>query len=673
MKSNNVKESTLSRRPALLKSASRCILSLVALFLVACNGGEPEQKGVVVNNDVDQLSTRVTMLNRAPKAPQHVTKMPEMLSLPADYIVLDESYNPKKAKNEAYYLPKGKKLTADIQFNENTYFVDGELTLTVNYAGQGTLVILPEGKVIYPADKDLGRVTILNYGEFVVQDNDFKINKDAKFMTDKEFVIDELDVEGEFYAPEVTADDVDIDKSGICTVECGIYVSKELEIDNAGALFVDSYLKAWEIDMESQGYIQINAGGLIEAEKLSIKHPSAIAVAGKEMEYAVIDIKKLELKRFDVKDMFVGWMDVHYTEIINNGKDVEWASTVKLNGDTYLPEAGCHPEFGKPHEIQKPEIGIEHIAEVKSPTHVHEISSTCIRTAGDKAYVSYHTRGSDYHGCIEVMEIEEDECKIVSYYENPTLDFNHLIVDNNRIVAAGDDPAKGAFLGFINLSNGIFSIADAEITQVPFDGASANCVIRNNAVFNVTTNAGYFAVDAETMETIASVPTPGSSKHVHSDGVKTGVLSLSDKNSESSMAKIDIYDDYKFSTPAKTLDLDVITPVNGKNVFQFDGDDIFVCLGRNGVKRYNNGNVVAEFKLDDTLAAANGLYVDAKYLYVAYGVSGLYVLDKNDLSVVASYRYSGGKSANYVTVENNIIYVAYGLSGVQIFKLVEKY
>ena len=48
------------------------------------------------------------------------------------------------------------------------------------------------------------------------------------------------------------------------------------------------------------------------------------------------------------------------------------------------------------------------------------------------------------------------------------------------------------------------------------------------------------------------------------------------------------------------------------------------------------------------------------------------MLDKSDLSVVASYRYSGGKSANYVSVSGDILYVAYGLSGVQIFKLIEK-
>jgi hypothetical protein len=131
--------------------------------------------------------------------------------------------------------------------------------------------------------------------------------------------------------------------------------------------------------------------------------------------------------------------------------------------------------------------------------------------------------------------------------------------------------------------------------------------------------------------------------------------------------------DYTFSNPLQTISLDVIAPVNGKNVMHIEGNDIYVCLGKNGLKRYTNGVEVAEFKVSgDTIAAANGLAVDNKYVYVAYGHGGLFVLDKTDLSVITSYSYTGGKSANYVTVSDDILYVAYGLSGVQIFRLIEK-
>ena len=56
----------------------------------------------------------------------------------------------------------------------------------------------------------------------------------------------------------------------------------------------------------------------------------------------------------------------------------------------------------------------------------------------------------------------------------------------------------------------------------------------------------------------------------------------------------------------------MVAPVNGKNVFQLDGNDVYVCLGTNGVKRYSDGVAVAGFKLeDDVAAAANGLALTA--------------------------------------------------------------
>jgi hypothetical protein len=378
--------------------------------------------------------------------------------------------------------------------------------------------------------------------------------------------------------------------------------------------------------------------------------------------------------------MFTGWLDVHYQELDNrSGKEeLEWLSSIKLNGDTYLPAKGCHNGFGQKPEVEvEPVVGLEHIAQVVTPDHGHDISSTCIQTIGEKAYVSYHTRGENYHGCIEVINLSEGECSILSFFEHFTLDFNHLIVDNSRIIAAGGEPKNGAFLGVINLNDGIFQTYSAEPTLVELEGASSTCVIRNGDYLHATTNEGYHTLDANSFSTVASIPTAGSSKFVYSDGTNMGVVSLTDRDTEQSLAKLNMFSatDYTFSAPKQTITLDVITPVNGKNVLNLEGNSAYICLGKNGVKRYKDGAEVASFKLDETKvpkAAANGLALDDKYLYVAYGDGGLFVLNKEDLSEVASYRHAGGKSANYVSVSGDILYVAYGLSGVQIFRLIEK-
>lgn len=660
----------------------------VAVSMASCSQDvldEPQvnltKSEVIVNNNSDELSKRVTMygekasLTRAGNG-SGIT-MPAAPESPRYDLVLDENYKSWAAEAKDYCLPAGKTLKTDLQFRNNVYYVGGELTIT-NYWGQGKLVVLPGGKVNYPSGMAVNNIEILNYGEFEVDGNSFTVNRGATFMTSGDFSSPTLGIGGTFYVGSaMDVPEADVYENAILHVGCGLVVEKYLTIHNSATVYLGSYLSSPVVEMNSASLLRINAGSLVSTSELLMRNPCTITVDGGDMEYAVVSADKIEINQSNVKDMFTGWMDIHYKEIDNrSGSELEWLSSVKLNGDTYLPAAGCHPSFGKePDTEPETSVGLEHIAQVESPDHTHDISSTCIQTAGDKAYVSYHTRGTGYHGCIEVLNLSGNMCSILSYMEHSSIDFNHLIVDNDRIIAAGDDPKLGAFLGIVNLGDGIFQTGATELTQVGLGGASANCVIRNGAYLHATTNEGYYTLDANSFNMPGSVPSAGSSKFVHTDGTNIGVLSLTDRNSQQSMAVLNIYSasDYSFASPVRTIGLDMIAPVNGKNVFQLDGNDVYVCLGTNGVKRYSDGVEVAAFRLDDdNAAAANGLAVDGKYVYAAYGHGGLFVLDKSDLSVVASYRYSGGKSANYVTVSGDILYVAYGLSGVQIFRLIEK-
>ena len=667
----------------------------VAVSMTSCSRDivdEPQVKltksEIFVNNNSAELSKRVTMYGKT--APLTRTgngadiTMPAAPEVPQNKMVMDDSYHGWNAGEGDYYLPAGNTLKTDLQFKDNVYYIGGELTIT-NYwnsgQGKGKLVVLPGGKVHYPSSKlAVDRIDILNYGEFDMDADVFTVNRGATFMTVNDFSAPKLNIGGTFYVGDaMTATSVNVSDNGILHIGCGLVVENYMKINNSATVYIGSYLSSPSVEMNSSSLFTLKSGSLVSTNRLMMKNPCIVTVDGGNMEYSVISTDTLEINQSNVKDMFTGWLDIHYKTLDNrSGSDdsnIEWLSSVKLNGDTYLPAEGCHPAFGpdtKPDN--KPAIGLEHIAQVESPDHTHDISSTCIQTVGDKAYVSYHTRGGGYHGCVEVLRLSAGKCSILSYMEAPALDFNHLIVDNDRIIVAGD-AKSGAFLGIVNLENGMFKTGATELTQVKLEGASTNCVIRNGAYLHTTTNAGYQTLDANTFESIASVTSAGSSKFIHANGANMGVLSLTDKNSMQSKAALGVYgaSDYGFSSPVKTVSLDMITPVTGKNVFQLDGDDVYVCLGANGVKRYSNGVEVAAFKLsDDSAAAANGLAVDDKYVYVAYGHGGLFVLNKSDLKVMASYRYAGGKSANYVTVSGNILYVAYGLSGVQIFKLVEK-
>lgn len=676
----------LSQTRRALRVAKFLGLATVAMCTVSCQkeeGPENTKSTFYVNNNSAELSQRVTMYGKkssAQKAPSVTRSMMPEVPTPEYELIMDKSYQDWAAEAKNYYLPEGTTLTTGLQFKNNVYYIAGELTIT-NYWGKGSLIVLPGGKVNYPSHMPIHELSIMSYGDFNVTGNSrFNINSGATFMTSGDFCYPEIWVGGTLYVGDgLSASIVEIREHAICKVDCSISADEYLIIHNYAELTVGSHLASPKVEMNTASLLQINAGGLVETEALYMRNPCTVTVEGGDMEYAVLAADKIEINQKNVKDMFTGWLDIHYQEIDNrSGSELEWLSSIKLNGDTYLPKKGCHNGFGQKPEVEvEPVVGLEHIAQVVTPDHGHDISSTCIQTIGEKAYVSYHTRGEDYHGCIEVINLSEGECSILSFFEHFTLDFNHLIVDNSRIIAAGGEPKNGAFLGVINLNDGIFQTYSAEPTLVELEGASSTCVIRNGDYLHATTNEGYHTLDANSFSTVASIPTAGSSKFVYSDGTNMGVVSLTDRDSEQSLAKLNMFSatDYTFSAPKQTITLDVITPVNGKNVLNLEGNSAYICLGKNGVKRYKDGAEVASFKLDETKvpkAAANGLALDDKYLYVAYGDGGLFVLNKEDLSEVASYRHAGGKSANYVSVSGDILYVAYGLSGVQIFRLIEK-
>ena len=683
-----------NRNPfATLKVAKYLGLAAVVISLASCqqdDGGvdlpqaELTKSSVIVNNNSAELSKRVTMYGKksstiVTRGTKAILTMPEAPESPQYDAVMDESYQGWAAEAKDYYLPAGSTLAKDVQFKENVYYIGGELTIN-NFWGKGTLIVLPGGKVNYPSHMPMHDLSIYSYGDFnIIGESRFNINMGSTFMTSGDLCYPEIWVGGTLYVGDaLSASVVEVREKAVCHVECGIFADEYLILHNNAELLVGSYLSSPSVEMNSASLLQIKAGSLVDTDVLYMRNPCTITVEGGDMEYAVLAADKIEINQSNVKEMFTGWMDIHYQEIDNrSGSELEWLSSIKFNGDTYLAAEGCHPEFGTQPEVE-PEfvVGLEHIAQVVTPDHGHYISSTCIQTVGAKAYVSYHTQGDGFHGCVEVMNVTDGICSILSFMEHPTFDFNHLIVDGDRIITAGGEPKNGAFLGVVGLSDGIFQTNAAELTQVKLKGgSSASCVIRNSDYLHVTTNGGYRTLDATSFATLASVTSAGSSKFISSDGTNMGVISLTDKDSEQSMAELNVYNasDYTFSNPLLTTELDVIAPVNGKNVLHLEGDDAYVCLGKNGVKRYTNGVEVAAFKVgSDTIAAANGLTVDDKYVYVAYGHGGLFVLDKNDLSVVTSYRYAGGKSANYVTLSDDILYVAYGLSGVQIFRLIEK-
>jgi len=533
-----------------------------------------------------------------------------------------------------------------------------------------------------------------------------------------------------------------------CVVACGIDCDKTLEIGQ-GTIYT-SYVKCPDILLNGAGYIQLDNNGLIDARKATgatdngkiwFNNPnSKVIVEQGEGNRAAIVTDEFKSDGIDYpKDQIgVGVYLVANRFNVNN-TDITDFSTLNLwytdnSINVYIPSITAtednsnvctHPGYGTPSDNPDPTPpSIDPIAIIEVPkapgSHTHNhLSATCVKDVNGRAYVSYHLNAeyednkgwadtSEHMGCVEIYDVDENQAQITSWLMNQDFDFNHLLVDDNKVYTVGDTKKFGATLGLINLgNNGNFGQYEMDtegregiMTYYKLygdkeqKGSSGNCIIRDNNTFRIASYNGFqsFGVNDLTKQT-DFISTPGSAKHVAKGGNYIVTLNLDQKKVEASTATVTVYSTW--GTPITTFQThELITPIDGKNVIATDGTYIYVALGEKGVDKYEINdpkNVVnycwiTEKQKEDPLYTskplANGLCVDDNYVYVANGAAGMIVLDKSTMKRVARYVRStqieeNGEmrnfSANYVqkVTRNGVdyLYIAYGRNGLEVVKM----
>lgn len=686
---------------------------------------------VIVNNDAAELSKRVQLYKGGSAAANTravavTLTMPAQPEVPADAVDITSngflSYAPQ---GTAFVLKDGdKKKIENLNLNDAAWYVAGDLEVT-NCWNPGKIYILPGGKLTYARGTLDSRVEIYNYeGTFAPTYESLTINSNSAYMTTEDFTLKgKLSVAGSLYVGgnlnlsvldannssqsyvggditlstsgaitnqasmyangKLTAPSFEVNSGGKVTAACSVEVTEHFYLTNNSEfeLLGGGSVKSPETKLDSSGRLLVGSQGFLDLGNLIIDNAATTSIEATGSEYAVVKATKIKVNNNDLKNTFKGYLGLHYNKLEGDGSQTEFdfQSNILINEEdnTYIPATDCNPGTGtKPTDPEKTTIVIDHIGEVQSPNHTHDISATCVQMVGNKAYVSYHQQGVNYSGCAEVINFDAPKTfSLVSYMRSEeSRDFNHLIVDDGKVYLTGGEN-KGAFMAYIPLSDGIFSSGNADnLNVVRLPGGDANCVVRNGDYYLVATTAGLQTLAASDYSLVNSKETSGSAKFIHLNNDQMLTLNLTTRGSEQSGAEVNIYNssDYFFASPQTTISGDVITPVNGKNVSRVDGNNAYICLGGNGFVRYTNGAVSGSFKLEDTKSAVNGMDFDDKYIYIAYGSEGLYILDKDTLEVVAKYTHSGGKSANYVKVVNGYIYVAYGKNGLQVFQLTEK-
>lgn len=312
-------------------------------------------------------------------------------------------------------------------------------------------------------------------------------------------------------------------------------------------------------------------------------------------------------------------------------------------------------------------------------------SATCIQSANNKLYVSYHTYGDkNFGGNIEVLSMTGNQLQVDAKKTAENCDYNHLIVDGNSLYLAGSGKkSAGAFLGKIDLNGG--NLGD-EVKLYAIDNKTkmdANCVAEFNGEHVVATTKGLtsFTKDFSSWNKLGE-----EGKHVVTALGKLYTLDVK--------GNVNVYDNNDLENTVANYNVGEVYPKDNKAVMAVSesNGEIYVCKGENGVAKISStGQVNQNFFTCPTFTKpkktelagkvkgrANGIAIGAEYIYVACGGYGLVVLDKEG-NVVCHRKANAyndkdnSGSANYVAVENvngeEYVYVAYGQNRVQVFKV----
>ena len=355
-------------------------------------------------------------------------------------------------------------------------------------------------------------------------------------------------------------------------------------------------------------------------------------------------------------------------------------------------------------------------------TERNDRSATGVVVDGNNVYVCYHTNGATQAGMLDYFTTTTDghvtlqqSISAVDDAKKNVVDWNNIVLDKEqkKLVGTGNSKKGGVITSLALKDGGAFdteatSTTDNTLKPLKYtilqkakgenggNTGDGNAVIVNGQFYQVATLYGTEIFNRSDLSG-AYVNQLGDAKFITKNDKNVYVSYVDGDNLkvnsyEASNMRLDkgteLFNAGKFET---------INGTNGKSVMAVDGNDVYVCLGKNGLVKYTNGNLTGRFIPKDATYTAdaentkyaegttvtrgycNGVCVKGDKIYIAYGSLGLIVINKKDMTATTEEaakatpevaRYTAGKSANFVAVDdNNNIYVAYGKNHLMVLKL----
>lgn len=604
------------------------------------------------------------------------------------------------------------------------YYIDGKVKIN-GIGGNGDLPmeihILNGGQLECGSNIPANTTLYIHNGGKIVRaaGNENYIDILGDVITDADLILDGIDIktQGNFYTTgklhgkTVTLIGAEIYAGCAVTAEETVYLTGNNSIVSTG------YVSAPVIELAGNEPLDIvlrDGGYLLATEQLRLKDVGNVFVRAEDGDYAMVETDVLDVNNKDLDSNRTFYnvavkynsqsgtqeMGANQTsvELLFNEtcKELNLKYTV-VDGDDCAPKVVEGPKDPTPD----PDPELENIGSVEPDEHAHPISATSIFTVGKDAYLSWHTQGPGFHGCIEHLTVDNGTVTLNSYLETaPTndtygaIDFNHVIYDNGKIFVAGDHPKKGGILGWINCDGGTFPTGNtATLNLITLykeqyvvngdtlysNGGSGNCIIRNGEYYQTASVAGFetfnvadFTEASWKLKSIAKLPSwsfdPSLSeapanpwerdgsrtgKHIATDGSKVVMLTLINRDNvaNTANASIKVFNandvNYENEVASYVVEDVLLSPVDGKDVIAIEGSDIWVCLGQGGVKHLtlagNTLTEVASFRLADK--------------------------SKEELKGwQMSTKEAAAACANGLAVDNNYVYIAHGGAGLIVLK-----
>ncbi|MES2587331.1 MAG: hypothetical protein V4622_00040 [Bacteroidota bacterium] len=327
-------------------------------------------------------------------------------------------------------------------------------------------------------------------------------------------------------------------------------------------------------------------------------------------------------------------------------------------------------------------ITFYHLADVTSPTVNGEIcSATSIEIVGNLCYVTYHIAGAVYGGAIEVFDISTPaNPELISQLILTDTDFNHCTISDGKLYAVGGrdiyssdftiNNTKGAILLEVTLNSGLLTTNFRWGVLPSYSGNSVNVVGDYLFVSAGSTGGGVFTLNKSDLSLVQSD---------YFDNAK--FCDIKNNQIGDQMIVLQGYPEANLheyiagsnNISGKTIHniLNQNVPYNGKAVVHIDNDDVFVCTGVNGLMGFHTNALTTPFLDFDSPGDghANGVHTDANFIYIANGLEGLIIVNKDDYTIHSIFSYNG--SANYVRANGEYVFIANGKGGLKIIRRVD--